>query len=425
MALPHDLIKRVVHEQVDEARNHSKLAHVSREGFAEASKQLTRPWIKAIMGVRRCGKSSFCHQLLRGKTYGYINFDDERLVSLKVSDLDSLLRILLEVTPDPQYLLLDEIQNVKGWELFANRLHRQGHNLLITGSNSKLLSHDLATHLTGRHVSIELFPFSFSEYLEAKSIQWNSSKLETAKIQATILRNFETYAIEGGFPEMVVGGYDAHYLRELYDKIIGRDIVDRYSVKYGKTLREIALYAFSNLGSKVSYHKIRKTFELSSVHTVKNYLQYLEHAYLLTQVPAHSFKVKEQLRQARKLYTIDNGMTKALSLKHTEDRGAHLENLVHQELKRRTSETFYWTSDSGSSEVDFAVKKGLTVDQLIQVSMNISDPLTRARELKGLVEAAQATQCRKLLLLTWNETETIEQSKLKIRVMPVWRWLLE
>jgi hypothetical protein len=329
---------------------------------------------------------------------------------------------VLETTPGARLLFLDEIQNVEGWELYINRLHRQGYNLIIAGSNSKLLGKELATHLTGRYVTIELHPFSFREYLCAKKFEWVSEDFDRTEKRATVVRHFTDYSECGGFPEMVTGGFDPHYLRELYDKIISRDIVDRYSVRYARTLKEIALFAFTNQGNRITYHKIRKTFELHSIHTVKNYLQYLEDAYLASLVPAFSFKFKEKIKQPRKLYTIDNGMSQAISPKFTADRGASLENLVHQELRRRNLEHCYWTS--GDAEVDFAILANRKVITLLQVCFTLHDSDTRKREIKAIIKAAEATGCRDLHILTWDENGKERIGTLHIQIEPIWRWVL-
>lgn len=422
MSLAPDVLRQIIREQLDEVDSFTTLPLVARDQLATAQKMLAKPWIKVVLGVRRSGKSSFCHQLLRGQVYGYLNFDDERLLGIKGEDLNHLLQLVLETRPGAKFLFFDEIQNVPGWELFVNRLHRQGYNLVITGSNSKLLGKELATHLTGRHVSMELHPFSFAEFLRAREFSWRETDFGRSEKRAAFVAHLTAYVQCGGFPEMVTHGYDPHYLRALYDKIISRDIVDRYAVKYTRTLKEVALYAFSNQAGRVTFHKIRKAFELKSVHTVKNYVQYLEDVYLLSLVPAFSFKVKEQLTQARKLYTIDNGMSRAISPKFMENRGASLENLVHQELRRRGAECYYWAAPD--TEVDFALREGRELAQLIQVCFTLHDPDTRKREMKALIKASEATGCRDLLILTWDEVGEEQVGKLHIRIEPIWRWML-
>ncbi len=415
-------LKQVLLEQQSEiaALNHASL--IQREGFAEARGQMERSWIKVIIGIRRCGKSIFGHQLLAGTPYAYVNFDDERLIQTQTEDLNLILQTLLEIKPGVKTLFFDEIQNVPGWELFANRLHRQKYNLLITGSNSKLLSKELATHLTGRHVSLSLTPFSFSEFLKVKNCLSKEEDFFKTEKKAEFSRLFDEYISFGGFPEMAVDGFDAHYLRDLYDKIITRDITDRYKIKYVKTLKELALYSFSNLGNRITYHKLKNTFELNSVHTVKNYMQYLEDAYLIRLVQNFSFKVKEQVRQPRKLYTLDNGMARSMSPKFTADRGAALENLVFQELNRRGGDLFFWSTPE--TEVDFVVKSGLNVSALIQVCESLADIDTRKREMKGLIKASEATGCTQLNILTRAESGEEKIGRLKIKIQPVWQWLL-
>lgn len=422
MSLDTDVIKQVLIEQMDEAESFKSKPLVQRDLYQEAKKQLSRSWIKVVMGVRRCGKSVFCHQLLADAPYHYVNFDDERLIGLTSQDLNQVLQILLEIQPGVKVLFFDEIQNVEGWELFVNRLQRQNYQILITGSNSKMLSKELATHLTGRVVSISLEPFSFREFLRSHSFTLKAQDVFRIEKKALLLNHLETYGFFGGFPEMVLNGYHPEYLRELYDKIITRDIVYRYQIKYGKTLKELALYSFSNFGNRMTYHKVKNIFDLNSVHTVKNYFQYLEDAYLISLLKPFSYKVKEQIRLPRKLYTVDNGLSRAVNPKFTADRGAALENLVFQELIRRKKEIYYVADPK--YEVDFVVKTDREVTLLIQVAYTLSNPETKNRELKSLFQASDDLKCKGLLLLTWDEDGEERQDGKTILICPVWKWLL-
>lgn len=421
-ALNESALRQVVAEQQEEIVLFQKLLLVERDQSAPLLEVLEKPWIKVVIGIRRCGKSVLCHQVLRDKTYGYFNFDDERLVGLTGADLNQMLQFLLEIKPDVKWLFFDEIQNVDGWELFANRLQRQGYQILITGSNSKLLSKELATHLTGRHVSIELSPFSFREFLRAKKEPLTVESFRDTKARALLYVRLEEYLKTGGFPEMVVSGYNGLYLRELYDKIISRDITARYHVKYCQILKEIALYSHANLGNRLTFHKIRNIFDIQSVHTVKNYLQYLSDAYLVFLLNAFSYKFKEQIKQPRKIYTIDNGLSASISPKFTEDRGAALENLVFQELHRRNSTISYYNTND--CEVDFVLQEEREVTALIQVAFSLHDPEIRKREIKALLKASSTLRCSNLLLITWEEEGVEKINGCEIKIVPIWRWLL-
>ncbi len=406
-----DQIRTALLEQKAEKNQSAEWARVRRGSIERARSFLDKPWVKVITGVRRCGKSVFCHQILEGRDYGYVNFDDERLVTLQASQLQEVLAVLEELYPGVRTLLFDEIQNVEGWELFVNRLLRQKYNLIITGSNSHLLSRELATHLTGRHISFELFPFSFREFLSAKK--------DSANIDAL----FDEYLLKGGFPEMVVQGFVPEYLRELYDKIITRDIAFRRSIRNIRGLRELALLALSHNGTRITYQKMAKILGFKGANTPKNYLSYLEESYLVSLVAPYSAKVKEQIRQPRKLYAIDNGMWLAMNTRPTPDRGAGLEAFVHQELRRRGQEI--WNFLDPVAEVDFLLREGRTITGLIQSCWSLKDPDTHDREVRALLHASRKTGCQDLLVITRNESGEIRREGLVIRVVRAAEWALE
>ncbi len=417
------IIKQILLEQKEEITRLFNSEVISREAvpMARAKEILNTDLIKAIMGIRRCGKSTLSHQLLKDKNYGYINFDDERFISAESKDLNDFLETLEELNPDLKYILLDEIQNVKGWELFVNRLRRKGYNVIVTGSNSKLLSKELATHLTGRHLSVELFPFSFREFLRFKDISVSKNDLYITKKKAELKRVLEEYIQTGGMPELFKVETKKDYLRGLFDKIISQDIIFRYKIKYVKALREIALYAVSNFSSRFTYHKIKNIFEIKSVHTIKNYLNYLEETYLIFQLNPFSFKIKEQINQPRKFYCVDTGFINSLVPKTTFDYGKLIENLVFIELLRQGKEVYFYSQPN--YEVDFLIKEGLEIKKLIQVCFSITDENTKKREVKSLLKASDRLKCDDLVVVTWDTyAEELVQSK-KIKFIPLWQWL--
>jgi len=418
------IIKQILLEQRKEIERIFQEKIIPREIEKELAKAMKTNLIKVITGVRRSGKSVLAHRVLRDKNYGYINFDDERLLGVQAEELNDFLEVLQEITPGFKYLLIDEIQNVKGWELFANRLKRLGYNLLITGSNSQLLSKELATRLTGRHLAIELFPFSFREFLTYKDFQYTPQSFYLAEEKGKIKRLFNEYLKYGGFPEILKIDIKDQYLRDLYDKILTRDIILRFNLKYVRDLKEIALYLLSNFASRISYNKIRNIFEIKSVHTVKNYLAYLEEAYLIFLIRPFSFKLKKQFVQPKKVYIIDSGLIRAIGTRISPDWGKLMENLVFIELLRKRQEVYFYL-DAQGREVDFVIKKGLKVNQLIQVCFNIEDAKTKEREIKSLLKASQELKCKNLLVITSDfEGEEKEKGK-KIRFIPLWKWLLE
>lgn len=376
------------------------------------------------MGVRRSGKSVLARLVLAGRDFAYVNFDDERLAWLSAGDLQEVEKAAAAVYPTARVWLLDEVQNVPGWELFVNRLQRSGLNLVVTGSNSKLLSRELATHLTGRYVSLEVFPFSFREFLEARGVTVLPEDSATRE-RGTVEELFREYSLRGGFPEVVLSGPSGEYLRELHDKVVSRDVVSRFRVKYPRTLKEISLYCFSNPGTALTYNRIQRAFGLRSVHTAESYVHFLEEAYLLLLARPFSFRFTETVKQPRKIYTIDNGLTGALSIKVTEDRGAMLENLVYQEFRRRGTDVFTWSRSDHA--VDFLVREDRKVVQLVQVCAALSTPDTIEREYRSLHKASAETRCRNLLLLTPDGEAPPARLVPKgpaVRVLPIWKWAL-
>lgn len=421
------LIKSIILDQEEEIKRIFGERIIEREVERSAKKMLETNLIQVIIGPRRCGKSVLAHRLLKGKKYGYINFDDERLIGIKTADLNQCLEILEEIKPGFKYLLLDEIQNVEGWELFVNRLKRSGYNIIVTGSNSKLLSKELATHLTGRHFVIEIFPFSFKEFLSYKEFLVKEKDFFITQKKARIKRFFNEYLKFGGFPEAIkINGTELkkQYLRDLYNRIISRDILSRYNIKYIKDLKELAIFAISNFSSETSYHKIKNIFEIKSVHTVKNYLGYLEEAYLIFQLLSFSFKAKEQIRRPKKIYPIDSGLVNAIVVQFSPNIGKLMENLVFLELERRGQEIYFY-SQSGRYEVDFVIKDGLKVKQLIQVCYSLNREETKKREIRNLLKASRDLKCHNLLIITEDEEAEEKIKSKKIKFIPLWKWLLE
>ena len=417
------IIKQILLEQKDEIARFFNKTLVDREVMPYAKKVFKTDLIKAVMGIRRCGKSTISHQLLKGQRYGYINFDDERLIGVTSKGLNDFLEVLEEINPGLKYILLDEIQNVEGWELFVNRLKRLDYNITVTGSNSRLLSKELATHLTGRHFSIELLPFSFREFLKSKNIVINKDDFYLTKQKANIKRELEEYMEIGGMPELFKIEVKKSYLRELFDKIISRDIIFRYEVKYARDLKELALYAVSAFASRFTYHKIKDIFGIKSVHTIKNYLSYMEEAYLIFQLNPFSFKVKQQINQPRKFYCIDTGFINALAPKVTLDRGKLMENIVFTELKRRGKEVYFYSQPD--YEVDFLVKEGLKIEQLIQVCFSVADRDTKKRETKALLYACDKLRCNDLVVITWDKDAEEALNSKKIKFISLGNWLLK
>jgi len=377
--------------------------------------------IKVITGPRRAGKSFLAMHALR-PPFGYANFDDERLV--KVTDLDEVITVLDSLYEKPGSIVLDEVQNIGDWELFVNRLQRQGYNLIITGSNSRLLSGELATHLTGRHIPITLLPFSFREFVRLAGRELTSAETK---------ERFSFYLTHGGYPEPAVGNapYD-EYLRTLLDSVIYKDIVKRYGIRSPRAVEDLAFYLASNIARDFSYTNLTKLTGIKSAHTIKRYISYMEAAFLFFEVPRFSRKVREQVAANKKAYCFDNGLLSAGAFSMSENVGRLYENLVAIELKRREldglCELYYWANEQ-KEEVDFLVKQGNSVKQLIQVCYNLDSPKTKERELRALVKASAEMGCGDLVVLTggYEGEERIggPNKPGKVEFVPIWKWLLE
>ena len=376
-----------------------------------------------VMGVRRSGKSTICHMVLKKNdiNYAYVNFDDERLVHLKTEDLNAVLEALYMVYGDFKYLFCDEIQNVPSWFLFINRLLRQKIRLIITGSNAKLLSSELSTHLTGRYNQIELYPFSFPEILEYKNIPaGDDSTLGIARRKAA----FEEYMSQGGFPELFEVKNKKTYIRNLFNAIIVRDIKQRFSVRYPEALRKMADYLTDTLCSEINYKSLAKQFSFGSVHTAENYVGYLRQAYLLIGLQKFSFKSRERIRN-EKNYVIDTAFISTAKEGFSEQNfGWRLENIVCIELFRRRNQTlndvYYYKN---SYEIDFVLASDNKVVELIQVSADISGQKTFNRETNALFRAATELNCNNLTLITLYENRTYTVDNQTINIVPVLKWL--
>lgn len=395
--------------------------YVPREGLYEARKQIENDLVKVVLGPRRAGKSVFSIQMLHGIEFAYLNFDDERL--LRVTDYDEFVKAIRQVYGEANNLLFDEIQNLKDWELFINRLQRQGFRIVITGSNAHLLSRELSSHLTGRFLQFQILPFSFREFLKAKNFSIDET-LETKDRQGLILNYLDEYMDKGGFPEIVVKHLEPKpYLTTLFESILFKDIAKRYNVRFSKKLYDLGYYLITNHSSEFTSTRLKKILNFSSVHTVENYVEYLSEAFLLFFADRFSFKLKEQLKSPRKVYSYDTGMAKSVKFSMTHDTGKFMENIVAIELIRRGIEPYTYRTANGK-EVDFIIKKGNYIIELIQVSYDISDYDTSKRELSAIIKAGEELKCNRLTVITWDNQGVETLKNKQVSFLPLWRWLL-
>lgn len=388
----------------------------------EGNLKLSQPLIKVIIGPRRAGKSFFAlHFLKKAGNFGYVNFDDERLAAL--TNYDEIITILNTLYDYPKVILFDEIQNLEKWELFVNRLQRQGFNLVLTGSNSHLLSKELTTHLTGRHRSVLILPFSFKEYLRLEKGEHTSTELREKLSQ---------YLLEGGYPEPLVKNLDRReYVSSLFNAIVYKDIVKRYKIRNPSEIENLAFYLISNIAQEYSYRSLTKNCGIKSSHTIERYMGYLEEAFVFFTINKFAYKVREQLSSNKKAYCIDNSFIQAKAFKVSPDFGKLYENLVAIELKRKELQSqirvYYWKSQL-QEEVDFVIKESTKVKQLIQVCFNLQNSDTKNRETRALIKAVRELKCTNALVITENVEgeEEVEWfgDKAKIKFIPLWKWLL-
>lgn len=399
---------------------------VDREIKVDVEKKI----IKVVSGVRRSGKSTLCLLSLKNKSFGYVNFDEKSLA--ETEDPEEILKAIKQIHGDVKILFLDEVQNLKYWELWVNSLYRRGYNLIVTGSNAKLLSKELSTYLTGRYISFELFPFSFREVLKFIELDLNNIELLKEK-QGEIQNILVEYMKKGGFPEIWVKNLGKKYLETLFDSIVYKDIVKRWNVKYSVKIEDLGRYLFSIFSSKYSISKLKNILEFRSKTTVENYLNYLEEAYLIFSLHRFSFKEKEIIKSPRKVYGIDTGLINAVASVFSENIGKFMENTVFLELARRykvNRELFYFQSKEGY-EVDFLIKQGLNINQLIQVTYANSFDEIDHREIRALLKAKELFKKYKprLTIITWDYEDEREISwfgkKGLIEFIPMWKWLLK
>lgn len=413
----------VVAEQKEELLSEDFSTYCTRH--EEAHLSLNSKLAQVVIGVRRSGKSTICVKYLREHNVNaaYVNLDDERLANIGTEDLNTLLEAMYVVYgSNVEYLFFDELQNADAWPLFINRLLRGHKHVFLTGSNAKLLSNELMTHMTGRHNAVSLYPFSFAEYCQITGVETTAV---TTRQKAALLEALHAYLGQGGMPELLNETDRRAYIVSLLNTIVRVDIAKRFHIRNSDALYKIAVYMCDNYGQEFVPKTVADLFGISP-KTASQYFSYLKEAFLLIGVPKFSFKAQERIRN-EKAYVVDVAFAEehdgSFSL---ENLGWKLENAVCIELLRRHKrlggEVFYYRDKS--FECDFVVTHGGNVQQLIQVCYDISSPKTRSRELNGLVKAARKFNCHNLLLLTMNTKEQIEQDGELIQVIPAIDWLI-
>ncbi|MEK6961500.1 MAG: ATP-binding protein [Nanoarchaeota archaeon] len=360
-----------------------------------------------ITGVRRCGKSTFLNQILRKQKKGYyLNLEDPRLEGFDLSDFNKVESIMKELYGDKGVFFFDEIQNIDKWEKFIRYLIDKKERILITGSNASLLSRELGTKLTGRHIQLEMFPFSYKEFLDLKNHKPSIS-------------SFEEYLFKGGFPEYLKKE-NPEILHELLSDIVMKDIAIRFGIKNTSMLNKIAIYLVSNAGKEFSHNSIKNMFDIKSVQSVIDYVSYFEDAYLVFTIPIFSYSYKKQQVNPKKAYSIDNGFSSNNSASFSKDKGKMLENAVFLALRRKHKEIFYFQE---KNECDFLIKEREKITQTFQVCYELNED-NKEREIKGLVAALKEFKLKEGTILTFNQTDKLVFEDKKITVIPVWKWMM-
>ncbi|MEK6835086.1 MAG: ATP-binding protein [Nanoarchaeota archaeon] len=378
---------------------------VEREILREIDINL--PFVIVLSGVRRSGKSTLLRQIMgKSKNFYYLNFEDSRIANFEVEDFQKLDEVFLEEYGSRDYYFFDEIQNVQKWELFIRTLLEKKKHIVITGSNASLLSKELGTRLTGRHLRFELFPFSYKEFL-------------TLTNKKPSIASFEEYFVDGGFPEYLKLKKPI-ILQELLNDILIRDIAVRYKLRSLKILKELALYMLTNVGKEFSYNNLKKMVNLGSTNSVISFVSYFEDSYLSFPIPKFDFSLRKQLVNPKKSYSIDNGLININSASFSQDKGKMLENVVFIGLRKKYNNIFYFKE---KRECDFILKEGTIITKAIQVCYNLNED-NKDREINGLLEALDKFKLNNGLILTYNQEDYFNVGNKKIRVIPVWKWLL-
>ncbi|EQD40908.1 AAA+ superfamily ATPase [mine drainage metagenome] len=425
--IPINAFRSALSDRDEQMRRELRSASSIEREMPKAWCKPTRGVVSLITGPRRAGKTTYAYWLgSQWKNPAYVNFEDERL-NVPSAELNRVLEAVYSLKGEVDLLVLDEIQNVQGWETFVARI-APSTNVVVTGSNARLMSKEMATRLTGRHVDHLLFPFSFREFCQFKAPGTALPQTDSTRDRARARNLLEEYLRTGGFP--LSGSMGREYLVQLYQDVIERDVLGRYHIRYARKFREFARHLVSNVATETSYNRLRKAFGLKGFHTVGNWIGYLEAAYLLFELPRFSYRLREQALAPRKVYCVDTGLVQSVGFLNSPNQGHLMENLVAVELLRRISywnsgtELFYW-KDHAQREVDFVLRRGNRVVQLVQVTKTSQPGEIEPRELDALVRASEDLRCEDLLVLTWEGAGEIHHSGHSIRIQPLIEWLLD
>lgn len=410
-------MKSILLNQLEERNRLLNQQYVERINDYDIQSLLHNPMIKLITGPRRVGKSVFALMMLKQTNFAYLNFDDNQL--LNNWDENLVMHTLQEIYPNYEYLLLDEVQNLKDWDLWVSTLYRRGHNLIITGSNARMLSQEMATVLTGRYIPIMMLPFSLQETLQLHNINLSNIP-EEKKAESELLQ--EEYLHQGGYPEVAkIRTISRTYLSTLYDSILLKDIAQRHKIRKTEELYTIAGYLLSNFCNLFTTNDLAAEFNMKSVTTTQKYLNYLNEPYLFFYLQRFNNKFKVMKKAARKAYIVDNGFIDNVGFQLSENKGRLLENQTFIELIRQgynTETSLFYYHSRNNKEVDFVTRKGTKIERLIQVCYDLSSEKTRKREIDSLLECAEELRCNNLYIVTYNQEEIIQIGTHQIHIIP-------
>lgn len=392
--------------------------YLGRRNSQDNSLLLNSNLIKLITGPRRVGKSTQALLMLKDKNFAYLNFDNHSL--LDAWNADIVMRMLDDVYPGYEYILLDEVQNLDAWDLWVSELYRLGKNLIITGSNARMLSSEMATVLTGKYLQVEMLPFSLEEFFD-----WNKLDLHQLtdgnKTDYHVL--IDDYLRNGGYPEVVASRQITRsYLDTLFDSIIWKDVAKRHNVRNVTDLNNLAMYLVSNFCSPLSINDLTTELGFLSVNTTKKYMDYLHEPYLFYYLSRYNNKLKLMKKAPRKVYIVDNGFVASKAFSISDNLGRLLENQVFIELLRRgynVEKTMFYYRSRNDKEVDFVLRNGTKIERLVQVCYDMTNAKTEKREVDSIIECAGELRCDNLVIVTNNEKRIIEKDGYKIIVLPI------
>lgn len=381
-----------------------------------------------LAGPRRSGKSSILKLIIRNlklkDDFLYINFEDPFFIDHNSPQvIEELVSVFREYfSPDLRYLFFDEIQEINHWEKAVRKL-RDGENfkIFITGSSSKLLSGEISSLITGRHLSYRIFPLSFSEFLDFKKIKLKGRKDVVLK-EKMLHKEFLKYMEIGGFPEVVLSDNQA-LLKNYFFDVLQKDIIMRHDIREKDTLEKMAVFLLSNSGKIVTTESLKRTYNFS-YEAVSSYLEYFKESFLIFDLLQFSYSLKKQNKALKKIYAIDVGLANNVSFRFSEDKGRILENIVFLEFKRRRDDVFYYKNKDGT-EVDFLIRERNRNKAIVQVCWSIDDNETKKREVDNLLKAMNELKLKSGIILTSNETGEVSVKGKKIKIIPVYKWLLE